>query len=213
MLISPSILSCDLSRFAEEVKTISSADMIHIDVMDGVFVPNMSFGMPVISSLRNKTNMIFDVHLMITSPLNYIEQFVKSGSDYLTVHYESNDSVSALKKIKSLGVKAGLAIKPKTEINEIIPYLPFCDLVLVMTVEPGFGGQSLIEECTDKITELNKLKNEYGYNYLIEADGGIKQSNLEMLSKKGLESAVLGSAIFNLNANERNELIEELNKI
>ncbi len=210
MLISPSVLSCDLSRFAEEIQTISAADMIHIDVMDGVFVPNMSFGMPVISSLRNKTKMIFDVHLMISSPLNYIEEFVKAGSDILTVHYESNNPVESLYAIKKFGLKAGLAIKPQTSVKEIIPYLNLCDLILVMTVEPGFGGQSLIPECADKISLLSELKKEYDYSYIIQADGGIKQSNLNILSEKGLESAVLGSAVFNLEPSFRNNFISDL---
>ena len=216
--VAPSILSADFTILGKEVADIIScgAEWVHYDVMDANFVPNLSFGPQILKSLRKVSDAFIDVHLMIADPLEFAPRFCEAGASLVSFHVEAMSEErthEALRLIRQSGVKTGLAVKPATPASALLPFIDEIDLALVMTVEPGFGGQSLVEECTDKITELNKLKNEYGYNYLIEADGGIKQSNLEMLSKKGLESAVLGSAIFNLNANERNELIEELNKI
>ena len=182
--------------------------------MDGIFVPNISFGLPVISSARKHTDMIFDVHLMIDRPERYIEDFAKAGSDYLTIHAESTeDSVSVLKKIKSLGMKAGISIKPNTPVSEIKDCLPLADLVLVMSVEPGFGGQKLIENCLAKATELSALKKENGWNYIIEADGGIGSDNLERVAASGVEASVMGSAVYRIPEKERNAEIIRMKEV
>ena len=214
MKISPSLLACDLANIEAEINSVSEADFIHIDVMDGIFVPNISFGLPVISSARKHTDMIFDVHLMIDCPERYIEDFAKAGSDYLTIHAESTeDPVSVLKKIKSLGMKAGISIKPNTPVSEIKDCLPLADLVLVMTVEPGFGGQKLIENCLAKATELSALKKENGWNYIIEADGGIGSDNLERVAASGVEASVMGSAVYRIPEKERNAEIIRMKEV
>ena len=214
MKISPSLLACDLANIEAEINSVSEADFIHIDVMDGIFVPNISFGLPVISSARKHTDMIFDVHLMIDRPERYIEDFAKAGSDYLTIHAESTeDPVAVLKKIKDLGMKAGISIKPNTPVSEIKDCLPLADLVLVMTVEPGFGGQKLIENCLAKATGLSALKKENGWNYIIEADGGIGSDNLERVSSSGVEASVMGSAVYRIPEKERNAEIIRMKEV
>lgn len=213
MKISPSLLACDLANIEAEMESVSEADFIHIDVMDGVFVPNISFGLPVISSMRKKSKAVFDVHLMITEPERYIEDFKKAGSDYLTIHAESTkDPAAVLKKIKSLGMKAGISVKPNTPVSEIENCLPFADLVLVMTVEPGFGGQKLIFSCLEKASVLRELKEKNGYGYIIEADGGIGEDNLSEVAASGVEAAVMGSAVYKIPAEKRNEKIREMKK-
>ena len=211
MLVSPSILSADFSKLAADLKTVDKSDMLHIDVMDGVFVPNISFGMPIISSIRDKFDITFDVHLMITDPLPDIEDFKKAGADIITVHYEAKNAEESLKKIKKLGLKAGLSLKPATKVSEIESLLPLCDLVLVMTVEPGFGGQKLIPECVGKATELKKIREEKGYSYIIEADGGINLQNYPSLGEAGVDCSVMGSAVFGIEAGERNAKICSIN--
>ena len=155
--ISPSVLAADFTRLGEEVKDIESAgaDMVHLDVMDGMFVTNMSFGMPIIECLRKKSDMIFDVHLMITAPERYIDRFIDAGADIVTFHVEATDKISeCIKMIKDRGKLAAISVKPGTPVSEVYPYLDSCDMILIMTVEPGYGGQSLIPETLDKVKEL-----------------------------------------------------------
>lgn len=214
MKIAPSILACDLANLEIETKSVNKADFLHIDVMDGVFVPNISFGLPVIASLRKKSSMIFDVHLMISSPERYLKEFAAAGADYITIHYESTvDVEGCLKQIKSLGKKSGLSVKPDTPVESILGFLPFVDMILIMTVEPGFGGQKLIDDCLLKVENIRRYRESTVYKFLIEADGGIDESNIEYVRKKGVDVAVMGSSIFRLSASLRNPKIEKYQKL
>ena len=197
--IAPSLLAADFSDLKNEIKKVEEggAEWLHLDVMDGAFVPNISFGPCVIGALRSKTNMFFDVHLMIEEPIRYLEDYKNAGADGITVHFEACDNVEAtLKAIKELGLKAGLAVKPKTPVEVIAPYVELCDMVLIMTVEPGFGGQKLIEETVGKIGEVAALAKEKGIELEIQADGGIGAANAGKLIDQGLTVAVAGSAVF-----------------
>lgn len=197
--LSPSMLSADFGILNEQIKTIegAGAQYLHIDVMDGVFVPNISFGAPVYKSVRKKSGMVFDVHLMIVEPERYIEDFVKAGADIVNFHVEATDNPKdVIDKIKGYGVKAGITIKPKTDVSAIMPYLSDVDLVLVMTVEPGFGGQKLMPECLSKITELKNIRDEKGYSYEIEVDGGVGVKNIHEVMESGVDVVVAGSAVF-----------------
>ena len=197
--ISPSVLACDFTRLGEEVADIErcGADMVHLDVMDGMFVTNISFGLPVIESLRKKSGMVFDVHLMIEEPERYAERFIKAGADILTFHYEAcRDSAALLDLIKGCGAKAAISIKPKTPASEIFKYLPKCDMVLVMTVEPGYGGQALIPECLDKVAEIRAEINRLGLDVDIQVDGGITPDNAKVAIAKGANVLVAGSSVF-----------------
>lgn len=197
--LSPSMLSADFGNLNEQIKIIEDAgsQYLHIDVMDGVFVPNISFGAPVYKCVRKTSAMVFDVHLMIVEPERYIEDFVKAGADIVNFHVEATKNPKAvIEKIKGYGVKAGITIKPKTDVSAIIPYLSDVDLVLVMTVEPGFGGQKLMPKCLSKITELKKLKEEKGYTYEIEVDGGVGIKNIHEVMESGVDVVVAGSAVF-----------------
>lgn len=203
--LSPSLLSCDFTKLGEEVKKLERNDVpyIHVDVMDGVFVPNISIGIPVIECLRKITDLVLDVHLMITKPERYIENFASAGSDIINFHYEAcDDCASAINKIHSLGKKAGITIKPKTDWKQIIPFLDKADLVLVMSVEPGFGGQGFIEETLENVKGLAGYKKEKGLGFELEIDGGVKLGNLEKVVEAGAEVIVAGSAIFNGDAEE-----------
>ncbi len=197
--LSPSMLSADFGILNEQLKQIETAgaQYLHIDVMDGVFVPNISFGAPVYKTIRKSTDMVFDVHLMITDPIRYIDDFVKAGADIVNFHVEATDDpMAVIEKIKSYGVKTGITIKPKTPVSAIEPYLGLVDLVLVMTVEPGFGGQKLMPDCLKKVTELKELRDKNGYKYEIEADGGIGTGNVREVLEAGTDVIVAGSAVF-----------------
>ncbi len=209
--VSPSVLACDLSRLYEEVKSIdvSGADMVHLDVMDGMFVTNISFGLPVIASLRKNTDMFFDVHLMIEKPERYISRFIEAGADLVTFHYEACDEpLSALKFIRSCGKKAGVSVKPGTPVECIYPLLEECDLVLIMTVEPGYGGQAFMPEMLDKIKVLRAEINRRGLNIDIQVDGGINEETARLVIAAGANNLVAGSYVFK--ANDRKKAIDSL---
>ena len=197
--ISPSVLACDLSRLAEEVKSINDAgaDMVHLDVMDGAFVTNISFGLPVIASLRKNTDMFFDVHLMIDRPERYAERFIEAGADLLTFHYEASECPEkTLDLIRSIGKKAGLSVKPATPIDTVFPLLDKCDLVLVMTVEPGYGGQSFMHETLGKIKTLREEISRRNLDVDIQVDGGINAETARLVKEAGANNLVAGSYVF-----------------
>ncbi len=210
VFISPSILTADFARLAEECKSLhkSGADWIHCDVMDGIFVPNLTFGMPIVASLRKCVVLPLDVHLMITEPKRYVEQFAKAGADIITFHIEStNDVIGTIELIKKYGKKVGLSIKPNTPVEELLPYKGMFDMILVMSVEPGFGGQSFIEGSLQKIATARQLFPDV----LIEVDGGISSKNSANVVQAGANVLVAGSAIFN--ATNRSEAIDLLRKV
>lgn len=195
LIISPSILSGDFANLERDIKNLekSGADWIHIDVMDGHFVPNLTIGAPVVKALRKVTSVPLDVHLMIDNPEKYVKDFINAGSDIITFHYEAagDDTAELIKEIQKHGIKAGLSIKPKTEVKEITPFLEKLDLVLVMTVEPGFGGQAFMENCALKIKELSGYK-----NLIIEVDGGINDKTAKICTQFGANALVAGNYIF-----------------
>lgn len=199
MKVSPSLLAADFMNLSEEVKRIknSGCDYIHLDVMDGNFVPNISFGPSIISQLKQILDVPFDVHLMINNPRFYLNEFKKAGANYLTYHYEISDNHHELiKEIKDLGMRAGLSIKPNTKVEEIVPYLNDLDLVLVMSVEPGFGGQKFMDSCLEKIKFLSEYKKEHGLSYQIEVDGGINYETAKLVKNAGVEIVVAGTYLF-----------------
>ena len=175
----------------------SEAEWIHIDVMDGVFVPNISFGFPLMPPIRKGTKKVLDTHLMIVEPERYIERFAKAGADIITIHIEATEDLpAAIRTIKTCGVKAGVSIKPKTPVSAIVPYLDDLDLVLIMSVEPGFGGQSFIPASTGKIRALRAMARELGLQTIIEVDGGISAHNARLLFDTGADVLVAGSSVF-----------------
>ena len=209
--ISPSVLACDFSKLGEEVKNIelAGADMIHLDVMDGAFVTNISFGFPIIECIRGGSRAVFDVHLMIDKPERYIERFIKAGADIITFHVEACENPrAALESIKAMGKKAAISVKPKTPVSAVYEYLELCDMVLVMTVEPGYGGQSLIPECLDKVRELKAEIERRGLSTDIQVDGGINSENAKAAIDAGANVLVAGSAVFK--AKDRRAAIDAL---
>lgn len=197
--ISPSILSADFSRLGEQIRRLdkSNVEMVHIDVMDGSFVPNISFGAPIMKSVRGYTKKIFDVHLMIEEPSRYIEDFVKAGADIITVHYEADKHIDrTINYIKSFGVKAGVAINPGTPISVLENIVGIVDMVLIMTVNPGFGGQKYISYCSEKIRAVNQLRLDKKPELMIEVDGGVGVDNINSIVQCGANVIVAGSAVF-----------------
>ncbi len=202
MKIAPSILACDFANMGQEIKNITNAgaDMIHIDIMDGNFVPNISFGPSITKSIRKYTNLPFDVHLMIREPHKYIRQFVDAGADMITFHVEAETNVSeTIELIKGYGVKVGLSIKPKTKVDEIFNYLDKIYMVLIMSVEPGFGGQSFMTDMMDKVREVKKYAKNLNNNLLIEVDGGINEETIKYVKDAGTDICVAGTSIFSSN--------------
>lgn len=204
-ILSPSILSADFTKLGEEIETIDNAgaEYIHVDVMDGMVVPSISYGMPVIKSIRKSTGKVFDVHLMISEPIRYIADFAASGADMITVHVEAcSDVVATIEKIREYKLKVGITLNPDTPVSAIKPYLNRVDMVLIMSVNPGFGGQKFITSSVDKIKEVKRLRDELNLSYDIEVDGGINIDNLATVLEAGANVIVAGSAIFRGDAAE-----------
>ena len=212
MKISPSLLSADFANLEKDIKDIESAEMLHLDVMDGHFVPNISFGIPVIKSIRNITDIFFDVHIMISEPQKYIDSLVDSGADLITFHLEADgDASETIRMIKARGIKAGISIKPNTPVEEVMPYINDVDLILVMTVEPGFGGQSFMADMMPKVRALREAIKNMENPPMLQVDGGVSQSTIAECAKNGADCFVAGSAVFK--AEDREREIDTLRKI
>ena len=199
--IAPSILSADFANLERDIRNIeeNGADFVHVDIMDGIFVPNISIGIPVVKAIRPVTKLPLDVHLMIDRPIRYVEEFVKAGADFVTIHVEADqpqNTLEALDKIHALGCKAGIVLKPKTPAEVAIPYLEKCDMILVMTVEPGFGGQSFMADMMPKVAQLKEWMDDINPDCLIEVDGGVDSKTHAVCKESGANVLVAGSAYF-----------------
>ena len=197
--ISPSILSADFAKMGEDIKRITEggADMIHCDVMDGTFVPNISFGPKMIADIRSYTSLPLDVHLMVNRPERYIDVYAKAGADYIVVHYEACGTlVDTLKKIRKLGKKSGLVISPDTPAEVVYDYLPLIDLILVMSVYPGFSGQKFLPSSLEKLEKISAKIKESGLNIRLQIDGGINEETVKLVKKAGADTVVAGSSVF-----------------
>ncbi len=205
-ILAPSILSADFCELGKQIEEIekAGAQYLHVDVMDGIFVPSISFGMPIISCVRPRTGMFMDVHMMVTKPERYVEEFIRCGADGVTIHEEACDCVEeTLLRIRELGAKAGLAVNPETPVEKLYPYLDKLDMALIMTVHPGFGGQKYIDECTDKIRILRQTITDRGLDVKLQIDGGVNLDNLTMNLEAGADVIVAGSAVFKGNIAEK----------
>ncbi|WP_194190524.1 ribulose-phosphate 3-epimerase [Clostridium chrysemydis] len=197
--IAPSILSADFSKLGEEIELLhkSNCEFIHIDVMDGMFVPNITLGAPIVKALRNKTDKVFDVHLMVENPSRFIDDFVDAGADIITIHYEAEKHIDrAISYIKSKGVKAAIALNPGTPVCLIKDLIKKLDMVLIMSVNPGFGGQSFIDYSLDKVKEVDALRKEFNKDLIIQIDGGVGLDNIKTVREAGVDVAVAGSAVY-----------------
>ncbi len=198
-ILSPSMLAADFGHLAEQLRIIEENNIkwLHVDVMDGLFVPSISFGMPVIASIRKQTSLCFDTHLMVTDPERYIDDFKKAGSDLLTVHVEAcRDTAATIEKIKKAGMKAGVSINPETDVKKVLPFVPQADLVLIMSVHPGFGGQKFIEDTLVKAEVVRREIDRVNPTCRLEMDGGIHAGNLKTVLSSGVDTIVAGTAIF-----------------
>ncbi len=197
--IAPSILAADFNILGRQIEELekNGIELLHIDVMDGLFVPSISFGMPLIASIRQESRLFFDVHLMIEKPERYVEDFVISGADSITVHYEAcDDLLKIINRVHSLGVECGIAINPETPVESVYPYLSEVDMILTMSVRPGFGGQRFKEEVLEKVEALADIRKEKGLDFQIEIDGGVNKRNLRRIAEKGVDILVAGTAVF-----------------
>lgn len=199
--VSPSILSADFVNLERDIRALTpaGADYVHVDVMDGIFVPNITIGIPVVAAIRRITELPLDVHLMIDRPIRYVDDFCKAGSDILTIHVEADteeNTLAALKRIRALGVKPAISVKPKTPADAVLPYLPYCDLILVMTVEPGFGGQAFMEDMMPKLKQIRAYIDAQNPTCELEVDGGINEKTALICRENGANVLVAGSAYF-----------------
>lgn len=208
MKIAPSILTANFNDLKNEIDSVMTADLLHIDIMDGHFVPNISFGPAITKTVSKISKIPLDIHLMVKKPCDWIESFHFENTKYITVHYESEDFNQAIKMIKDRGLKAGLSLKPKTDVSVLIPYLYHIDLILIMTVEPGFGGQRFMKDMLKKVRFLKDYKTKYNLSFEIEVDGGINDKTMSDAKASGVDICVVGSFLFN--QKDRNKGIRDL---